>query len=165
MIPGESSYEILFAYDLPFDRKLDWQLPLDLPTDVAVLFVEGDTVNLSSETLAPGGIETLDQGVFQVMVADTLAAGDTIDLQIEHTAAGRRGYLHKTTGCRSCWAWSASGWLVLVPGASLHPLLRWDRPLMNTIRLTCFSIRSWPWMRRLKPVSWNRMNTSSAVKS
>ena len=88
VIPGESSYEILFAYELPFDRKLDWQLPLDLPTDVAVLFVEGDTLDLSSDTLMPSGVETLDQGVFQVMAADTLAAGDTIDLQLSTPLLG-----------------------------------------------------------------------------
>ncbi|MBN2045004.1 MAG: c-type cytochrome [Anaerolineales bacterium] len=82
VIPGENSYEILFAYEMPFDRKLEWQLPLDLPTDVAVIFVEGESLKLDSETLLPSGTEAIDQGVFQVLIANELAAGQTIDLQL-----------------------------------------------------------------------------------
>jgi hypothetical protein len=82
VVPGESSYEILFAYELPFDRKLDWQLPLELSTDVAVVFVEGETLNLTSDSLEASGTEVLEQGVFQVMIGNSLSAGETVDLQL-----------------------------------------------------------------------------------
>ena len=82
IMPGESSYEILFAYELPFERTLDWQIPMEMPTDVAVIFVEGDAIKVESEVLQPSGVETLDQGVFQVMIANNLIAGDTVDIQL-----------------------------------------------------------------------------------
>jgi hypothetical protein len=82
IMPGESSYEILFAYELPFERTLDWQIPMDLSTDVAVIFVQGETVKVESDILQSSGLEALEKDVFQVMIANNLLAGDIVDLQL-----------------------------------------------------------------------------------
>ena len=81
VLPGDSTYELLFAYEMPYSRSLEWQLPVDLPMDVAVMFVQGD-VDVDSSTMLASGTETLDTEVFQVFVANLVPAGETLDLEI-----------------------------------------------------------------------------------
>ncbi|MEJ2510881.1 MAG: c-type cytochrome [Anaerolineales bacterium] len=82
ILPGSNTYDALFAYELPYDGKLEWVLPLDLPTDIAVIFVQGDEVKLESGTLEPSGSEALDTEVYQVFVANALSRGQELDLTI-----------------------------------------------------------------------------------
>jgi mono/diheme cytochrome c family protein len=88
VLPGENTYEGLFAYNLPLDGDLEWRLPADLPTDVAVIFVQGEDARVSSDTLIPSGSEVLDQDVFQVLVADNIPAGQEIELTISQPLFG-----------------------------------------------------------------------------
>jgi len=82
VLPGENTYEILFAYELPYERSLNWELPADMSTDVAVIFVQGDQVKVDSELLVPSGTETLESEVFQVFVGNNIPGGQTMDLAI-----------------------------------------------------------------------------------
>ncbi len=82
VVPGDSTYELLYAYNLPYDRKLDWSLPMDLPTDIAVIFVQGADTKVDSDTLTASGSESLDTDVYQVFVANNLSAGDELDLRM-----------------------------------------------------------------------------------
>lgn len=88
VLPGESSYEILFAYELPYERSLDWQLPADLPMDVAVIFVQGEQAKLDSNTLMPSGTEALETEIFQVLVANAVPEGGALDLSISGKVFG-----------------------------------------------------------------------------
>ncbi len=91
VIPGEESYQILFAYDMPFDRALDWTLPLDLPVDVAVVFVQGEQMDLSSDLLVPSGVETLNEDIYQVLVANGLNADQELNVNISGNPANATG--------------------------------------------------------------------------
>ncbi len=88
VLPGNSTYDVLFAYEMPFDGKVNWVLPIDLPTDVGVFFVQGDEMQVESETLMPSGTEALDQEVYQVFVANTLSSGQEIDMTISSGFGG-----------------------------------------------------------------------------
>lgn len=91
VLPGDSTYEGLFAYELPYDRKLEWTLPLDMPTDIAVVFVQGENAKVTSDTLTSSGSEALDTDVYQVYVADSLQAGDELSLTISGSLTGGSG--------------------------------------------------------------------------
>lgn len=83
VLPGESTYEGLFAYNLPYDGKLEWSLPMDMPTDIAVVFIQGESTKVDSDSLLPSGTETLDaEDIYQVYVTDSLNSGDVLDLTI-----------------------------------------------------------------------------------
>lgn len=88
VMPGENTYEGLYAYDLPVERRLDWSQPVDLPVEVAVVFIEGEDTRVESQTLVPSGSETLNEAVFQVYVGDNFAAGQEIDLEISGPQLG-----------------------------------------------------------------------------
>lgn len=80
--PGESSYEILFAYEMEYDSGLTWTLPIDLPTEFAAVFVQGDQVKIESDQLYEETAQMMDDGVYQTLVSDPLSAGDEISLEI-----------------------------------------------------------------------------------
>lgn len=86
VLPGEGTYEIIYAYELPYSRSLEWQIPVDIPIDVAVVFVEGEQVDVGSSSLTPSGNEVLDTAVYQVLVGNDLPAGSTLDVNISGKA-------------------------------------------------------------------------------
>jgi mono/diheme cytochrome c family protein len=82
IIPGESAYEVLFAYEMAYERGLTWTLPIDLPTEFVAVFVEGDKVKLESDQLTQEPNQMMQDGVYQTMVGEALSAGDKITLEI-----------------------------------------------------------------------------------
>lgn len=88
VLPGENTYEGLYAYELPYDRKLEWSLPVDIPVEVSVVFVEGAETNVDSQTLTASGSETLNEAIFQIWVADNLSTGQELDLEISGSLLG-----------------------------------------------------------------------------
>ena len=106
VLPGEGTYEVLYADEMPFTNKLDWQLPVDFPTDVAVIFVSGDTFNVESQSLRFDGVQTLGEDVFQVFLADNLNTSQSFDLSITKPFFGGGG------------GWLQENWLTIILGAA-----------------------------------------------
>jgi mono/diheme cytochrome c family protein len=80
--PGEGSYEILYAYEMEYDKGLTWSQPIELPTDFFAVFVEGEQVDLSSDQMEAETSQMVENGIYQTMVATDLAAGDEITMEI-----------------------------------------------------------------------------------
>lgn len=80
--PGETAYEILFAYEMEYDRGLTWTLPIDLPTEFLAVFVSGNEVKVESDQLTQGSDQQVEGGLYQSLTATSLAAGDEVSLQI-----------------------------------------------------------------------------------
>jgi mono/diheme cytochrome c family protein len=82
IIPGEGSYEVLFAYEMAYERGLTWTLPIDLPTEFVAVFIEGDKVKLESDELSQEPNQMMQDGVYQSLVGEALSAGDEITVEI-----------------------------------------------------------------------------------
>ncbi len=106
VMPGEGTYEILYAYEMPFTGDLDWQLPVDMATDIAVIFVSGDTYKVDSESMQPSGVEQLGEDLFQVFLAEDLAADQSLDLSIAKPLFGGGG------------GWLQNNWLMVTLGVA-----------------------------------------------
>ena len=53
--PGMGQHQVLFAYELPYDRKLDLALVAPVPVDAAVIMLPQGGVNLKSDQLIDAG--------------------------------------------------------------------------------------------------------------
>ena len=84
--PGEGVYEVLFAYQMAYDKGITWTLPIDLPTKFTAVFVQGDDLNLESADLAPVANQEVQGSIYKSMSASSLAAGDEIILEISGKA-------------------------------------------------------------------------------
>jgi mono/diheme cytochrome c family protein len=79
---GENAYEILFAYEMAYDNSLTWTLPIDMPTEIIAVFIEGDDLKLESDQLSAVPNQDLQGSVYQSMSVESLLEGDEITLEI-----------------------------------------------------------------------------------
>lgn len=82
VLPGSNSYDLVYIYELPFEGKLDLVLPVDYPTDVSAIFIQGEGTKVESEILIPSGMETLEGDLYQVFITNALSTGQEIDMII-----------------------------------------------------------------------------------
>jgi hypothetical protein len=80
--PGEAAYEVLYFYQMPYERGLTWTLPIDLPTQSLQVFVMSEEVKLESDQLNPAANQMVENGVYQTLTGTSLAAGDQITMEI-----------------------------------------------------------------------------------
>jgi mono/diheme cytochrome c family protein len=85
--PNSGEYQVLFAFNMPYERKLELTQPVNLPvSDVVVLYPEGG-VRLRSEMLRDDGTRDGEGVVYQVYSGGGLEAGSALNL----TLSGRPG--------------------------------------------------------------------------
>jgi hypothetical protein len=82
ILPGTGGYQLTYAYELPFDRQMEWVQPINLPTEAIVFFVPEDGLQVESGQLFASGLQTLDDAVYQVFVGGEVAAGDELKVEI-----------------------------------------------------------------------------------
>lgn len=83
--PGAGTYEILYAYEMPYDRKLDLVHPLLYPVDAVVILIPDDGVRVKGEMLRDDGTRDVQGMPYHLYSGGGLQAGD--DLQL--TLSGR----------------------------------------------------------------------------
>lgn len=126
--PGQGQHQILFAYDLPYDRKLDLNLHTPLLVDAAVVMVPPTGPRLSSERLADAGERNVQGMAFRMYQATgALPPGSTLTINF----SGRAG-----TGASS----EFSELLPLILGAAaflavLSAAILWIMRQRNEMRL------------------------------
>lgn len=83
VVPGMGQHQVLFAYELPYDRKLDLALKAPLPVQAAIVMLPQDNVTLKSAQLTDAGARSVQGMSFQMFQAATsLAAGDSIQINL-----------------------------------------------------------------------------------
>jgi hypothetical protein len=82
IVPGTGVYQLLYAYELPYNRQMEWVQPFTLPTDVVVLFVPEGGLKVESEQLTASGSEILNDVVYRVYVGGEMVAGDVLQVEI-----------------------------------------------------------------------------------
>jgi hypothetical protein len=87
IMPGQGQHQILFAYELPYDRKLDLSLKTPLPLDAAIVMIPQEGVRLSSSQLTDAGVRNVQGMSFQMYQATSaLAAGDGVSVNLSGRA-------------------------------------------------------------------------------
>lgn len=83
--PGSGTYEILYAYEMPYDRKLDLVHPMHYPVDAVVILIPEDGVRVKGGMLRDDGTRDVQGVPYHLYSGGGLQAGD--DLQL--TLSGR----------------------------------------------------------------------------
>ncbi len=91
--PGVGSYTVVFAFQMPYDRKLVFDQPMSLPTGAVVVMVPDNGVKVTADQLQDGG--TIDyQGItYHKYNGSGLIAGSSI----QFTLAGNPNTSSTTT--------------------------------------------------------------------
>jgi hypothetical protein len=80
--PGSGSYEVLFAYEMPYDRKLDLEQVMSMPVDAVVILVPEDSIKIKSDVLQDSGSRDVQGTAYHTYSGSRLAAGETLQLTL-----------------------------------------------------------------------------------
>lgn len=83
VLPGSGEYQMLYAYELPFNRGLDFEQPLFLPVNQVTVFTLASHTELTSSDFIFLGNQQLDNEIYAGYHAQqNYAAGDTLRFEI-----------------------------------------------------------------------------------
>lgn len=82
ILPDTGGYQLTYAYELPFERQMEWVQPITLPTEVIVFFAPEDGLQVESGQLTASDFQSLDDVVYQVFVSGEMAIGDEFQVEI-----------------------------------------------------------------------------------
>lgn len=80
--PGAGSYEALFAYLMPYDRKLDLTLKMSMPVDAVVILAPEGDIKIKSDMLQDGGVRDVQGAQYRSYSGGGLAAGAELSLTL-----------------------------------------------------------------------------------
>jgi mono/diheme cytochrome c family protein len=80
--PGDGSYQVLFAFDMPYDRKLDLEQPITLPVNDVVILVPEGSIKIKSDMLVDGGARDVQGTQYHTYTTGALKSGDLLKLNI-----------------------------------------------------------------------------------
>lgn len=88
VLPGTNSYQLLFAYELPYNGGLTYQIYIDLPTR-SLLALLPETLSMDSPDFTAAGSQQIDAAVYSLYTADAgYLPGETVTIALRGGAAG-----------------------------------------------------------------------------
>ncbi len=98
VLPGSGQDQEIFAFDLPYNQKLNLDLPITLPVSAAVVLLPVNSVTIQSSQLVNSGQQSVQGQTFDVYASSNLNAGSTLSMVISGSpgasvAAGATGSL------------------------------------------------------------------------
>ncbi|UYN91760.1 MAG: c-type cytochrome [Anaerolineales bacterium] len=125
VLPGLQTYQLLFAYEMPYTRSLDLPLVLNLPVRSVAVLVQDSDVSLNNSDFTEVGEQQIQTVSYRAYVSnETYSAGDTAELQLR----GR----------------NPQG------GVGLQAVLASDGVIVGLAALTLAVGLAWLWLRRVQ---------------
>ena len=138
VLPGANSYQLLFAYELPYTDSLSFQVQFDLPTRSLVAFLPKGEIKLLTEEFQQAGSETIDGVPYSVYASEPgYFPGDEVQLTL--------------SGPHPFW------------GLRLDKLISDDSLLLGLAALTAAVGAAWLWVRSLPKANTEQILEEIAV--
>lgn len=80
--PGTAQQQVLFAYDMPYDRKLNLSIPLTLPVGAVTVLLPDNGVQVNSDQLQDGGTRDVQGTAYRMYNGGAINRGDTLSLNL-----------------------------------------------------------------------------------
>lgn len=82
VLPGTSDYQLLFAYDLPYERALEFSLPISFDVGALIAFLPEGNVKLTSDLLEESGFQDLQGKSYQMYATGGLPAASEVGIKL-----------------------------------------------------------------------------------
>lgn len=83
VLPGSDTYEILFAFEVPYGRHTDMELPMHLPVNNTAVFLADVGIELQGDNLVPAGSQPIDTSNYLTYQSTaSLKTGDSLTLHL-----------------------------------------------------------------------------------
>jgi mono/diheme cytochrome c family protein len=80
--PGVGQYQVIFAFQMPYNRKLDFAQPVFLPTNAVVIMVPDNGVKVVSSLLSDGGTRDFQGTAYHTYNGSSLLAGSSLEFTL-----------------------------------------------------------------------------------
>jgi mono/diheme cytochrome c family protein len=80
--PGVGDYQVIFAFQLPYNRKLEFTQTMFLPTSAVVVMVPDNGTKVVSDQLVDGGVRDFNGSTYQMYNASSLLAGSALEFTL-----------------------------------------------------------------------------------
>jgi mono/diheme cytochrome c family protein len=80
--PGMSQYQVVFAFQMPYDRKLTFVQPMFLPTSAVVVMLPDNGVKVNSSQLQDSGTQVLQNVTYRKYNGSSLTAGSSLEFTL-----------------------------------------------------------------------------------
>ena len=80
--PGQGQYEVLYAYTMPYDRKLELDQPVSMPVDAVVILVPEGGVKIKSDMLTDNGTQDVQGAKYRLFEGASLLPGERLRMSI-----------------------------------------------------------------------------------
>ena len=80
--PGIGQYQVIFYFQLPYDRKLDFVQPMFLPTSAIVVMVPENGIKISGDQLQDGGTRDFKNSTYHMYNGSSLLAGSSLEFTL-----------------------------------------------------------------------------------
>jgi hypothetical protein len=80
--PGQGQYEVLYAYTMPYDRKLELDEPVSLPVEAVVILVPDGGVKIKSDMLTDSGTQDVQGAKYRLFEGSSFLPGERLRMSI-----------------------------------------------------------------------------------
>ena len=84
ILPGASSYQLMYAFDLPYGKNLEIKQPFGISIG-SVIVMTPDGVKVSSDQLTDAGLRDVQGQSYSMFSAENITAGEILTLSISGT--------------------------------------------------------------------------------
>ncbi len=86
--PGAGRYELLFAYELPYEGKLELVQPMSLPVNAVVVMAPENGIDIEGEGLVDAGSRDVQGAQYRMYNGTSMASGSDLRLTVSGRSAG-----------------------------------------------------------------------------
>ncbi len=86
--PGSGNYQVLFAFEMPYNRKMELVQSMLLPVDAVVILAPEGTIRIRSEILQDEGTRTVEGTQYRMYSGGSLNVGQDLNLTITGSLGG-----------------------------------------------------------------------------
>jgi len=87
-VPGMGTYQLLYSYELPYDRNLDLSQTMNLPVKAVLVAIPEDGIRIKGPNLVDGGTVEGQDGNFHVYNGQAINQGESLELNISGRPSG-----------------------------------------------------------------------------
>ena len=80
--PGAGNYQVIFAFQIPYNRKVDFLQPLSLPTSAVVVMVPDSGVKVTSDQFQDGGVRDFQGTPYHMYNGSSFIGGSSLEFTV-----------------------------------------------------------------------------------
>jgi mono/diheme cytochrome c family protein len=114
--PGAGNYQVLFAFQMPYNHKLDFVQPIMLPVDAVVILVPEGDIKVKSDMIRDDGTRNIQDTVYHLYNGGSITPGSDLRLSVTGQVGGTALSLSQSSRNNLLIGLGAFGVALLVAG-------------------------------------------------